>query len=319
MALTKDRQGLTVVVTGASSGFGRGIAQKLAADGANVVLAARRTKLIDELAIELGGRALAVTTDVSSEEDIARLMAAAESRFGKVDVWINNAGLGIMGSFTDIPLNDMLRLVDINLKGMIYGSHHALRHFKENGSGTLINMSSFISSVPLPFGAVYCATKYGIAGLTAGLHLEMELEGRKDIHVCMVHPWVTDTPWPEHSGNYSGHEITLGPVDDPETVIDAVIGLIDQPQESVEIGSKSKAAILSKHLIPIGTEKLNGILLQEILKSAPSAEKTSGSIHSPRFEGTQVSGNMRNRLKQQIGKGNSSKDRFTDGRNNHGK
>lgn len=299
----KIRQDLTVVVTGASSGFGKGIAQKLAAEGANLVLAARRTKLIEELAVELGDNALAVTTDVSRVEDVESLMAAAVSRFGKVDVWINNAGLGIMGSFTDIPLNDMNRLVDINLKGMMYGSHYALRHFKENGSGTLINMSSFISSVPLPFGAVYCGTKYGIAGLTAGLHLEMEQEGWSDIHVCMVHPWVTDTPWPEHSGNYSGHEITLGPADDPETVIDAVIGLIDQPKESVEIGIKSKAAILSEHLLPLGTEKLNGALLVKMLEAAPRAENTSGSIHTPRPEGTEVSGNMRNRLKQQIQQG----------------
>ena len=97
VALIQDRQGLTVVVTGASSGFGRGIAQQLAADGANVVLAARRTGLIEELAAELGDRTLAVTKDVSEPEEMARLMAAAESRFGKVDVWINNAGLGIMG------------------------------------------------------------------------------------------------------------------------------------------------------------------------------------------------------------------------------
>lgn len=303
MAENKTRLGLTVVVTGASSGFGKGIVRKLAAEGANVVLAARRTKLIEELAAELGANALAVTMDVSREEDMARLMAAAVSRFGKVDVWINNAGLGIMGSFTDIPLKDMLRLVDINLLGMMYGSHHALRQFKEQGAGVLINMSSFISSVPLPFGAVYCATKYGIAGMTAGLHLEMELEDWKDIHVCMVHPWVTDTPWPEHSGNYSGHDITLGPVDDPETVIDAVIGLIDEPRESVEIGIKSKAAIVSQHISPLGTEKLNGALLLEMLKAAPPAEKTSGSIHSPRSEGIEVSGNMRNRLEQQIEKG----------------
>lgn len=302
MTEIKTRHGLTVVVTGASSGFGKGIVQKLAAEGANVVLAARRTKLIEQLAEELGDRALAVTADVSLEEDIERLMVAAVSRFGKVDVWINNAGLGIMGSFTDIPLSDLNRLVDINLKGMLYGSHNALRHFKENGAGTLINMSSFISSVPLPFGAVYCATKYGIAGLTAGLHLEMELEGRGDIHVCMVHPWVTDTPWPEHSGNYSGHELTLGPADDPETVIAAVIGLINKPQESIEIGIKSKAAILYEHLLPLGTEKLNGALLQKMLEGAPTAEDTSGSIHSPRPEGTEVSGNMRNRLKQQIQK-----------------
>jgi NADP-dependent 3-hydroxy acid dehydrogenase YdfG len=101
--------GKTIVITGASSGFGRGSAEKLAAEGANVVLAARRTNLIEGLADQIaarGGRALAVTTDVSDAKDIALLRDQAVERFGKVDVWINNVGVGALGFFWDIPIED---------------------------------------------------------------------------------------------------------------------------------------------------------------------------------------------------------------------
>lgn len=300
MSIKKPRDGLTVVVTGASSGFGKGIVEQLAAEGANVVLAARRTELIDKLARECGPNAIAVTTDISKEEDMARLYETAVSKFGKIDVWINNAALGIMGSFTKVPTKDLVRLVEINILGTMYGSHYALKHFKEQGHGTLINMSSFVSKVPLPYGAIYTATKAAITSLSAGLYQEMKLESRDDIHVCVVHPWVTDTPWTMHSGNYSGHELRFGPVDDPETVIGAVIGLIDNPQESIDIGFKVKGTLASYKLIPGLVGKLNGASLVAMLKSAPEADATSGSLHAPIAEGTEVSGDLRQKLKQKL-------------------
>jgi short-subunit dehydrogenase len=294
------REGLTVVITGASSGFGKGVARKLSEDGANVVLAARRTTLIEELAKECGPNAVAVTTDISNEEDMNRLMDTALAAFGTVDVWFNNAGLGIIGSFTDTPLKDLNRLVDINMVGTMYGSHLALRQFKKQGYGTLINMSSFVSKVPLPFGAAYTATKFGITGLGGGLYEEMKLEGHRDIHVCTVHPWVTDTPWVEHLANYSGHEIVFGPVDAPEKVISVVMGLIDRPTASVDVGFKSKTAVAAFEGMPQVVEYLNGRSLLGMLRSAPEAANSAGSLHEPREEGTDVTGEMRERLKKKM-------------------
>ncbi|WKA54393.1 SDR family NAD(P)-dependent oxidoreductase [Planococcus shixiaomingii] len=294
------RGGLTVVVTGASSGFGKGIVKQLSEEGANVVLAARRTKLIEELAKECGPNAVAVTTDISKEEDMARLFETAVSKFGKIDVWINNAALGIMGSFTKVPVEDLVRLVEINILGTMYGSHYALKHFKEQGKGTLINMSSFVSKVPLPYGAIYTGTKAAITSLSAGLYQEMKVEGRDDIHVCVVHPWVTDTPWTLHTGNYSGHELRFGPVDDPETVIKAVIGLIDKPQKSVDIGFKVKGTLASYKLAPGLVGKLNGAALLAMLQDAPEADVTSGSLHAPVAEGTEVSGELRQKMKRKL-------------------
>ncbi|MGI2328092.1 SDR family oxidoreductase [Planococcus sp. YIM B11945] len=293
MASKAPRGGLTVVVTGASSGFGKGIAQKLAKEGANVVLAARRTALLENLAAECGPNALAVTTDISREEDMVRLYELAVAKFGKVDVWINNAGLGIVGSFTETPIADLVRLVEINMLGTMYGSHLALRHFKEQGRGTLINMSSFVSKVPMPFGAIYTATKAGITSLSRGLHQELKLEGWNNIHVCVVHPWVTDTPWTLHCGNYSGRELRFWPVDKPGTVINVVTELIDQPQESIDIGFKVQGSLISSKVLPSFVGKMTGASLALMLRAAPETPATSGSLHKPKPEGTEVTGDLR--------------------------
>ncbi|MFD2066302.1 SDR family NAD(P)-dependent oxidoreductase [Pontibacter silvestris] len=115
----------TVVIVGASSGFGRGVAEKMGAYGANVVIAARRTELLEEVASNIraaGGTALVVTTDNSKPEDVQRLTDAAVQQYGTIDVWINMAGVGGIGRFWEIPVEDQARIVDINLKGFIYGS-----------------------------------------------------------------------------------------------------------------------------------------------------------------------------------------------------
>ena len=148
--------GATIVITGASSGFGRGAALRLAADGANVVVAARRGAALDELVAEItaaGGRAFAVTTDVSDASQVEQLANAAVQQFGSFDVWVNNVGVGALGLFWDIPLEDHARVIDVNLKGLIYGAHVALRQFRAQGFGTLINIGSIDSEVPLAYQA----------------------------------------------------------------------------------------------------------------------------------------------------------------------
>ncbi|WP_033542736.1 SDR family NAD(P)-dependent oxidoreductase [Planococcus sp. CAU13] len=291
------RSGLTVVVTGASSGIGKGIAVELAAQGANVVFCARRTALIEELAEELGPKAVAVTADVSREQDVERLFDTALERFGSIDVWINNTGIGAYGDFTDTPLKDLIRMIDVNLLGTMFGSHFAISQFKKQGHGTLINIGSFGGSVAIPSAAVYSASKFGVTGLTRGLRQEMELENREDIHVCLVNPWVTDTPWTVHAGNYSGHEILVGPADGPEKVVEAVIGLIDEPKEVVDIGAKTTLAAVAGKLAPSVTDRSTGRFMAQMLSEAPLSPPTEGSLHEPRAEGTGISGDLRERLK----------------------
>ena len=297
MAKKKSHEGMTVVITGASSGFGKGVERELAAQGANLVLAASRTGLLEKLAEELGPNAIAVTTDVSQEEQVARLFEAALGRFGKIDVWINNAGVGAIGPFTEIPVKDLARMVDVNVKGTINGSHFALRHFKETKRGTLINIGSITSEIAFPYYTGYSASKHAVLGLSSALNEEVKLEGFEDIHVCTVLPWATDTPWFEHAGNYTGHAAEMKPMDDPEIVVEAIIGLIDKPQETVAVGAKSKASVVSSHILPGATEKLNAKFVRKVIEDALPAGPTNGSLYLPMEKGTEVEGGIRERMK----------------------
>ncbi|WP_462116406.1 SDR family NAD(P)-dependent oxidoreductase, partial [Lysobacter xanthus] len=133
----------TVVITGASSGFGRGVALRLAEQGYNLVLAARRNQLLDQLADECGN-AVAVHCDVGNPHDVEKLAAVAMAKFNRIDVWINNAGVAALGAFERIPLEDHLRVMQTNLGGAIAGSHAAMREFRKLGRGTLINIASML-------------------------------------------------------------------------------------------------------------------------------------------------------------------------------
>ena len=139
----RNLAGKVVVVTGASSGFGKGTALELARRGASVVLAARRGELLEAVAracTASGARAIAVPTDVSQPRDVEQLARRALAALGRIDVWINNAGVGALGRFERVPLADHEQVIGTNLLGTLYGSYAAYRHFLAQGSGILINV-----------------------------------------------------------------------------------------------------------------------------------------------------------------------------------
>jgi len=153
MADNNQYHGKVIVITGASSGFGKGTALELARRGASVVLAARSVDTLNELARECetaGGQALALATDVSDRDAVENLARQSISRFGHFDVWINDAGVASIGRFDQVPLEDHEKVIGTDLLGTIFGSHFALRHFRERGKGTLINVASIIGKIPAP-------------------------------------------------------------------------------------------------------------------------------------------------------------------------
>lgn len=278
--------GRTVVITGASSGFGRGIATAMAARGANVVLAARRTELLEEVAAEAraaGGRALVVTTDVSREADMSRLAAEAEREFGRIDIWINNAGVGALGRFDEVPIADHSRIVDVNLKGVFYGSHEALRRFRRQGHGTLINMGSVVSEVPMPYYASYVATKHAILGLDGALNQELRAGGERNIRVVTIMPFAADTPWFDHAANYSGRQPVKIMPDRPELIVDAVVQAALRPRPRVAPGWKAKSALLGDRLSPGLAEAMAGAAVDRAQRSAPPTGRppTAGTLYAP--------------------------------------
>lgn len=193
----QELAGKTAVVTGATSGLGRGTALRLAQSGARVVVAARRGEVLDELVAEItasGGNALAVVADVSSFADVQRIGRVALEHFGGFDVWVNNVGIAALGYFWDVPVEHHARVVEVNLNGYVYGSHVALRHFVERGRGALVNVGSVESEVPLGYQSSYAATKAAILRLGRSVNEDLRLAGHSEtVAVGTVMPWAIDT------------------------------------------------------------------------------------------------------------------------------
>jgi len=291
-----------VVVAGASSGFGRGTALRLAAEGAKVVVAARRKAMLDELVAEIeagGGTATAVQCDVSEPSDIARLSDIAIAQFGRIDVWVNNVGVGAIGFFWDIPIEDHARVVDVNLKGLIYGAHAALRQFRSQGYGTLINTGSIDSETPLALQNTYASTKAAVLSLGRTLSEELRLAGEDEIKVGTIMPWAVDTPWWYHAANYTGHQPRMAMMDDPQIVVDAIVGACLDPQEEQPVGWKAKGSDISHHLMPDLTERLSAeVSKRESDKGTPAAI-TTGAIHQPMDDGLKIEGGLRERMREE--------------------
>ncbi len=290
----------TWVVTGASSGIGRGVAERAGSLGARVVLAARRPEALDELARTIrasGGEALVVPTDVSRPEAVEALAEAAERRFGRVDVWFNNAGVAAIGRFEEIPVADHARTVDVNLNGVIYGSHAALRRFRAQGFGTLVNMASVEGRVPVAYHASYAATKHAIVGLDGALRQEMRLGGLDRIRVVTILPWAVDTPFWANAASYTGREPRGPRMDGARDVADAIVwAAVNAPAGEFPVGPKAAAAVLGSRLAPGLSTRIAGDVIHRLqMEDAPPAPTTWSNLHAPSPAPPTVEGGFRGR------------------------
>jgi short-subunit dehydrogenase len=303
MSADKNLSGKTIVITGASSGFGRGSAEKLAGLGANVVVAARRGEVLDQLVAQIaadGGTAVAVEADVSDPAAVSRLATTAIERFGRIDVWVNNVGIGALGLFWDIPIEDHARVIDVNLKGLIYGAHAALTHFRAVGDGVLVNVGSVDSEVPLAYQASYAASKAAVLSLSRTLNEELRLVGQHEtIKVGTIMPWAVDTPWWTHAANYTGHEPRMALMDDPSIVVDAIVAACTDPKEEQPVGPKARASDISHQLFPDLTERLSAKIADAEVGKAGPLPHTTGSIYASTADGTGVDGGIRERMKRE--------------------
>lgn len=226
------------VITGASSGIGQATAREFADSGFNVVLAARQAEALEALSQEmanLGVEALAVPTDVSDEAQVEALARATVERFGRIDVWVNNAAVGIFGRFHEIPMEDFRRTIETNMWGYVYGARAALRQFKEQGRGKLINVSSLAGKTGTPWAVPYAMSNSAI--LTMSQSLREELVGTKGISVSAVIPASIDTPFFEHAADFTGRQVqAMPPVYPAEDVAHEIMKLVHKPKPEVYVG-----------------------------------------------------------------------------------
>jgi NADP-dependent 3-hydroxy acid dehydrogenase YdfG len=186
-----------VVITGASSGLGEATARHLSGQGATIVLGARRTDRIHALAAELqakGGNVLAIVTDVTQRDEVQRLVLAAVDTYGRIDVMLNNAGLMPSSPLERLKVDDWDRMIDVNLKGVLYGIAAALPHMQRQKSGHFINVSSVAGHKVRAGGVVYAATKHAVRALSEGLRQEVK---PYNIRTTIISPGAVATELPD--------------------------------------------------------------------------------------------------------------------------
>lgn len=180
----------TVIVTGASSGVGEACARQFIAAGANVVLAARSIGALEGLARQLGSRAKAVACDVSSREECEGLIEQTLMHFGSLDVLVNNAGFNARGAVEELSLEDMERIIDVNLKAPMRLTRLALPYLRDSAHGRVINIASLAGRFPLDHEASYSASKFGLRAFSLALAEEL---ADSNIRVCLVSPGPIET------------------------------------------------------------------------------------------------------------------------------
>jgi NADP-dependent 3-hydroxy acid dehydrogenase YdfG len=228
-------KGKVVVITGASSGLGEETARHLAEKGASVVLGARRSDRIESLADEInseGSKAIAVTTDVTQYDQVKRLVDSAVEEFGQVDVMLNNAGLMPLSPIESLKINEWDQMIDVNIKGVLYGIAAAFPYMKEQKSGHFINISSVAGHKTFPGSTVYSATKSAVRVISEGLRQEVT---PYNIRTTIISPGAVKTELLEHisdEGIQKGNKEYVGEVGlTPDAFARLVAFVISEPAE----------------------------------------------------------------------------------------
>jgi short-subunit dehydrogenase len=277
-----------MVITGASSGIGLCTAQSAAQAGAKVVLASRSDQTLSTIVDEInaaGGEAFYVPCDVSNREDLERVARETINRFGRIDTWVNNAGLAIYGRLTESSDDDNRRLFDVNYWGVVYGSLVALPHLT-NGGGALINVGSEVSEAAVPLLGMYVASKHAVKGFTDCLRIEVEQLDKSPVSITLIQPTATDTPFPQHARNYMDTEPKLpAPIQDPQKVADAIISAAQKPTRAIKVGMMAKMNVATSKLMPGVAEKMAAKRVDQLHTDEPSERDPEGALYIPSEDG----------------------------------
>jgi short-subunit dehydrogenase len=276
-----------IVITGASSGIGLCTAQSAAKAGAKVVLAARSSETLDDavrIINENGGESMSVVCDVSDEQQVQNLAREAVSRFGRIDTWVNNAGVAIYGRLDEVSNDDSRRLFDINFWGVVYGCRAALPHLKQQG-GALINVGSEVSEAYVPILGMYSASKHAVKGFTDALRVEVEYVDKLPVSVTLIQPTAVDTPFDEHARNYMEKEAKLpSNMIDPQEVADAILKSAVKPKRWVKVGTAAKINAFAAKNFPGMADRMTAKQVED-LKRDEAPRDPAGALNAPSEDG----------------------------------
>lgn len=283
-----------IVITGASSGIGQATVLRFAADGANIVIAARGVPALEEVACqcrEAGGTAIVVPIDVTDAGAVQALADRASAQLGQIDLWFSNVGVGAVGLFHETPIEAHARIIEANLIGHINDAHAALPIFLNQDYGIFVNMISLGGFAAAPFATAYSASKFGLRGFAEALRAE--LADYTDIHICDVYPSFVDTPGLSHGANYVGKKVTVPPpLVDPRRVAEAVYRLADHPQATTMVGASTAAVRMGHFLAPNLSARAMDIGLKRYFETAKQVPVSDGNLFAPPSDPGGIDGGM---------------------------
>jgi NAD(P)-dependent dehydrogenase (short-subunit alcohol dehydrogenase family) len=253
----------TVVVTGASAGLGRAIADAFAARGDRVALLARDRDRLDvavDAVAATGGRALAIPTDVSEFAEVEAAADLVESELGPIDVWVNNAMVAVFGHFRDIAPDEFQRVTDVTYHGYVNGTRAALARMVPRNRGTVVQVGSALAHRGIPLQSAYCGAKHAIQGFTESIRCEL-LHGGSDVHITMVQMPALNTPQFDWGLNHMPRRPQpVPPIFEPEVGAAAVVHATEFRRREHWVGWPTVRAVVGNRIAPGVLDRLLAIV-----------------------------------------------------------
>lgn len=279
-----------VVITGADSGIGLATARAAAGRGARLVLNSRNARGLARIADELRGAGTEVAwhaADVADEAGMRELAQVALRSFGRIDTWVNNAGVSIYGEIERTPLEDAQRLFATNYWGVVHGSLAALPHLKRDG-GALINVGSVLSGVAIPLQGHYTASKHAVKGFTDSLRQEL-MHQDAPVAVTLIRPAAINTPYTEHAHNHMADAVpdVPPPVYAPEVVADAILDCAEHPQREVLVGGAAKQMEMMEGMSAALYDRYASGVVWEQQRAPRGRKRRNDSLHRPSSYGSE--------------------------------
>ena len=282
--MTTQQRPRTVLITGASSGIGRATAHRLAAEGANLVLASRSETALEQTRQECvsrgAGDVVVVPTDVGDRKAVESMFDRAVAAYDRIDGVVHSAAVVAYGQFTEIPAEVFDHSLQTNVTGVANVARNALDHFAEGPGGSLVVVGSVLGKIATPYMSPYTTSKWAIHGLVRTLQIAArETPG---VHISLISPGGVNTPIYTQAGSYTGHPgHPPPPVASPERVARDVVQALDEPQRDRDVGLANGLMVAGFRLLPAVFDATVGPMMRLLGQGRESVEPHPGNVFEP--------------------------------------